>query len=70
MIIIFYCILSFEKMISEDYQGLIICRVIKDLHKENKLFGKQKVTNFDKFEAFCRRSLGIIEVWYVVIILL
>jgi hypothetical protein len=55
-------------MISVKQQGVIVCRVLKDLIDKGALFGGQEVTNFDKFESFCRGCLGSIEGWYVIIV--
>ena len=58
-------------MISEEQQGVVVCRALKDLHSNNELFIGQRVTksNFDKVEEFCKGSLGIIEGWYVICII-
>ena len=58
-------------MISEEQQGVIVCRVLKDLHSKEELFGGPAVTNFDTllFEDFCKSRLKSIEEWYVVVII-
>ena len=69
-------------MISEEQQGVVVCRALKDLHIKNQLFIGERDTelnfneigqratkiNFDEVEAFFKGSLGIIEGWYVIII--
>ena len=71
VIIIFDCVLSFKKMISEEQQGVIVCHVLEDLISESELFGGPTVTNVDTmvFENFCKSRLKSIEEWYVIVII-
>ena len=64
---IFGYVLSFEKMISDKYQGVIVCLVLKDLICEGELFGGQSSPKFDKlnFEIFNTKRLSDMEGWYV-----
>ena len=63
--IIFGCILSFEKMISNKYQGRIVCLVLKDLISKQELFGGKSSPRFDDFKEFSTERLSTMEGWYV-----
>jgi hypothetical protein len=62
----FIVFFSFEKMISDEYQGVIVCLVLKDLISKRELFEGRSSPKFDKFEAFSRGRLSTMEGWYVV----
>jgi hypothetical protein len=53
-------------MISDKYQGIIVCLVLKDLIGKGELFGGNSPPIFDAFEAFSTTKLSIMEGWYVV----
>jgi hexokinase len=63
--VIIIILFSFEKMISDKYQGRIVCLVLKDLIRERALFGGKSSPKFDKFEAFSTGRLSTMEGWYV-----
>ena len=58
-------VLSFEKMISDKYQGVIVCLILKDLINKGELFGGQSSPRFDNFETFNTQRLSTMEGWYV-----
>ena len=58
--------LRFEKMISDKYQGVIVCLVLKDLIDKKELFGGESSPIFDKCENVSTHKLSTMEGWYVV----
>jgi hexokinase len=52
-------------MISDKYQGEIVCLVLKDLISKGELFGGKSSHKFDKFKAFSTGRLSTMEGWYV-----
>ena len=61
----FGCILRFEKMISDKYQGRIVCLILKDLIIRGELFGGKSSPRFDGVESFSTGRLSTMEGWYV-----
>ena len=52
-------------MISDKYQGVIVCLILKDLISEGELFGGKSSPKFDEFESFSTQRLSTMEGWYV-----